>query len=368
MGHRSWHSRLFLFLVGVAVFGVFEARTGERIERLDCDGDSYFNVSVREVTASTLVILHSKGLAQLELRSLSPEWQERFGYDASKDVSERRLQESMLNERIAQTRKPPKPKRSVTTGALLRKFGMAPEIYDEVDFRGRLAELELGTRNQGMRPSCSVFAVLGAMEYMLSDESGQAEKLSEEYLIWAVLKTLGQGRKLNSTQGGGDIGFTLPEVAQAIRAYGVPLREEMPYAVTSSLDRNRNPSPDIVEKARARSKIGFYHVPGREADRQIENMIHALNENVPVVVGVKWPHYKTLLHTALLSGQKPRENYAHAVTLIGYRNETGRLEDTTFIFRNSWGRRWGSGGYGFIRYEYLESNLVSAIFLEVDSD
>jgi len=36
----------------------------------------------------------------------------------------------------------------------------------------------------------------------------------------------------------------------------------------------------------------------------------------------------------------------HAVTLVGYKSATGRIEDAVFIFKNSYGVDWGQGGYG----------------------
>ena len=260
------------------------------------------------------------------------------------------------------------PKREIEraidhSGDLHVKFGSDLELSELVDFRGRLSELKMaGTRNQGKRPSCSVFAVIGAMEYMLSSKSGRAEKLSEEYLIWAVLKVIAPNRELNSIEGGEDVGFTLSEVVQAMRAYGVPLREDMPYATTGGLRRDNEPTQDIIERAKARSGVGFFNIPGRSNSIRIENIVHALNENTPVVIGVKWPHYDTISRTALIGAQKAREDYSHAVTLIGYKCPSGKLEEATFIFRNSWGRNWGSGGYGFLKYDYLEKNLLSSLF------
>ncbi|NJK46179.1 MAG: hypothetical protein HC933_19695 [Pleurocapsa sp. SU_196_0] len=46
---------------------------------------------------------------------------------------------------------------------------------------------------------------------------------------------------------------------------------------------------------------------------------------------------------------------------------SGKKEDLTFVFRNSYGRRWGSGGYGFVQYGYLSQHLSDAL-LFVDAD
>ena len=57
----------------------------------------------------------------------------------------------------------------------------------------------------------------------------------------------------------------------------------------------------------------------------------------------------------------------HAVTLVGYSSSTGRLEDTVFVFKNSWGPNWGQGGYGTVTYGYLNQHLAEAIVLEVQA-
>jgi C1A family cysteine protease len=55
----------------------------------------------------------------------------------------------------------------------------------------------------------------------------------------------------------------------------------------------------------------------------------------------------------------------HAVTVVGYENKTGAIADTVFVFKNSWGIRWGSGGYGYATYAYVLKNLTDAVLLEV---
>jgi hypothetical protein len=55
----------------------------------------------------------------------------------------------------------------------------------------------------------------------------------------------------------------------------------------------------------------------------------------------------------------------HAITIVGY--NTKKTKDgleTEYIFRNSWGKDWGTLGNGFITEEYLIDNISSALTIE----
>ena len=150
-----------------------------------------------------------------------------------------------------------------------------------------------------------------------------------------------------------------------MRSYGVPLQEQMPNTFGKKMAKIQEPTAELVNEAQNRRKVYSYVITGRENAEKIDGIVHALNEEVPVVIGLAWPHYNSLENSPVLRGQKPREGYAHAVTLVGYRCESGRREDLRFIFKNSWGQEWGVAGHGYVAYPYLEKHIHSAIFLDV---
>ena len=66
-----------------------------------------------------------------------------------------------------------------------------------------------------------------------------------------------------------------------------------------------------------------------------------------------------------LGNQAAAPDRGHAVTLVGYKSDSGRIEDAYFIYKNSWGPTWGQGGYGTVTYRYLSNYLHDAVLLEV---
>ena len=355
------------------------AQVGATFEQLEVEGCVYRAVKVLSVSSTTVTIGHSGGIAQLPLRALAPELQQKFGYTPEAEEVESLLREAERKHQEAQTAAKRPAMHAVRAGSDdtpvgrdLSRFG-TPSQLQRVDLRPRFRELELGTKNQGLRPSCAVFAVVCALEFQNAALTGHAEKLSEEYLIWATRRTLGvpagEKRVIEGADGSEDdkrdAGFSLMEVLSALRAYGIPLQKEMPNKFGLGMEKITDPSDEVIASARGRRQIATYSVPGINNGVRIANIMHALNEGVPVVVALRWPHWRTLSHSPVLAEQAPLEGRSHAVTLVGYYSENGEASGLRFIFRNSWGIRWGTGGYGFAEIGYLQRNLLEAIVLEV---
>lgn len=310
-------------------------------------------------------------MASVKLSELTPALQEKFGYDPAAEADVNAAMQAAIKKRQARAAAATaarQPTAVTASGfkALLQRFGTPAELRPEVDFRPRFRELTLFAKDQGRRPSCSVFAVVSALEYLAAEETGRAEKLSEEYLVWATARTIQRLGGPSGQRTGDDLdtGFALTEVVTALRSYGIPPAGAMPNTIGRTNNVTEEPPPGAIAAARARGQVAVHRVPGRDNATQLNNIVHALNAGVPVAIGTAWP----ILHNdraALLNTQPPA--YNHAVTLVGYRCPTGRLEDATFIFKNSWGAAWGANGYGFATYGYLVQHLHAAILLELSA-
>ena len=340
---------------------------GTRLEDLTVGTTTYHQVVVRSVNARTLVITHAGGMASIRLHDLTPEWQARFHYDPTAEARADATPAAPMPKPVARA-----PKKTFSRlDALLRQFGTPAEVRAEVDLRPIFLQLELGVKDQGHRPSCAVFAVVSALEFQHAELVGHVDRFSEEYLSWAVRRTVLRTPAPGAIAAGGDTddaddGFTLSEVVDALRAYGIPLQSAMPNKIGSKISLIEDPPAAVVEEARKQQRVFVHRLPGRDAPTVINNLLQALNAGVPTPVGMAWPNYRSL-RTGYLSGQKPMAGAGHAVTIVGYKCPTGRIEDTVFLFKNSWGPQWGQGGYGTVTYGYLSKYLNDAIVLEVQS-
>jgi Papain family cysteine protease len=348
-------------------------KPGATFESLVVGKNTYLHVKVLSISPHTIMIAHAGGMTSVHLRDLSPEWQARFGFDATAEPPEF----STPTPVAAPVRPAPTPRAALTAAHdianrfvyLGKQFGQPAEIKPEVNLQPLFFQLELSVKNQGRRPSCSVFAIVSALEFQNAQLTGHTQKFSEEYLIWATRKIT--KRTAPSPKPGDefvqenfDEGFSLSEVIEAIHVYGVPLQQSLPNTFGRKMEDIEDPPEAVVDEARTHEKVFAFVLPGHDPATRINNLVQSLNAGIPVTVGIGWPNYRSL-RNGYLSGQTPMKDKAHAVTIVGYKSDTGSIENAYFIFKNSYGATWGQGGYGTISYKYLTNYLYDAVLLEV---
>ncbi len=352
---------------------------GATFETLQAGAITYHHAQVRSINARSMMIVHDGGLSSVRLRDLPPDLRAAFGYDPKADAALDAAQEEAAQKMAKENQAKSAVKKSRGTAQfehLLQSFGQPPEIRPEVDLRPQLLDLALNVKNQGPRPSCAVFAIVSALEFQNAKLTGHADRFSEEYLVWATCKTLNRAPRIlpesdpNASDGenaenpeAADEGFALSDVVTALRTYGIPLQASLPYSFAKA-GATIDPPAKVIEEAQNHRRVSIIPLPGRDQDTRLANLIQALDAETPVAVGMLWPAWRTL-RTGYLSGQKPLAGPGHAVAIVGYENKTGAIADTVFIFKNSWGVKWGAGGYGYATYAYLSHNLEDAVLLEI---
>lgn len=365
-----------------------------RFARLEAAGQVYENVVVRQVTPRSILIQHQGGLSSVRLEDLDPRWQAFFNYQpAQAEAYEERLErEQLAAQRRREAQRKAVQEQASGEGAtnerwqaFLASLNTEPEIRPSVDFSREVRDYpaedgEWIVKSQGRRPSCAVFAFTSALELEYARAHGSFRRFSESYLIWATRELLGLNlpedpaytfnlpdavpdtETDNPTQDA-DAGFPLDAVVAAASQYGALPESQMAYRRGQEFEDIEKPEDELIEEAREGLRLRLLKIPGEGAQR-VDNLIRAMNAGIPVMIGLEWPHFRGTPH-GVIHRQTPREEYSHAVTLFGYRSERGSRSDLRFYLKNSWGRHWGTNGYGWVSYEFLEKNLHTAIALEV---
>jgi hypothetical protein len=365
---------LAVFTLAFALAIPVSAEAPKEFAELRIKETTYHNVRVISRNPASITVRHAGGIAQIQFKDMAPELQAQFGV-VQEDVAEFEAQLRRQAEEAAARQAREREERAAASASktavaviesIAQSFATEPEIRS-VDMRPRLRELELYVKNQGRAPSCAVYAVVSAMELQNFETTGRPEKLSEEYLVWATHQVAGaRARVVLDEDGAGvidDAGFALVEVFQALGRYGVPTGEAMDRHLPERSGAINMP-PELVQEALLRRGVVAYGVPGRDQAEVARNIVHVLNHGRPVIIALRWPH-QNATQGSLLSSQEPIAGYAHAVTIVGYSSETGRPENLRFIFKNSWGPKWGAFGYGFADMNYMSKHLLGAAFMDI---
>ena len=207
-------------------------------------------------------------------------------------------------------------------------------LPENVDLRHLLRPV----RDQGQRGTCLAFAVTAAHE-AAREVGAPCEPLCVEMLHWA-------SRQLKSLQFG--------TAAAALSQTGQPPEAAWPYdefrddtlASYAPPSAARNPG-DRLKATLVRTTTDVLTVKGH------------LHAQQPVLLELRLCygfHWSTNGTIPLPAPQELLPS-RHAVLAVGYDDSQGA---GAFLIRNSWGAKWGDGGYGRLPYGYLALPGASA--------
>ena len=129
------------------------------------------------------------------------------------------------------------------------------------------------------------------------------------------------------------------------------------------------PSPAALADARQQSNrwqthwIKRWDLKRPLDEAQIRAIKEALAHGHPVACGLRWP--KVLKGPELIEVPPPGAvEDGHSIALVGY-TDGAKDNGGAFIFRNSWGPKWGNGGYGTLSYAYVRAYANNVLWLEL---
>ena len=238
--------------------------------------------------------------------------------------------------------------------AMLSKVGVAKRaktsLPDSVDLKEWCSPIE----DQGELGSCTAQAGVGLVEYFERRAFGRHIDGSRLFLYKATRNML------HST---GDTGAFLRTTMGAMTLFGVPPEEFWPYDLANF---DKEPPAFCYAFAQNYQTISYYRLdpPGTSKEALLKQSKTNLAGGLPSMFG--FTVYSSISQ-ATTTGKIPYptsgENIlgGHAVVAVGY-DDTMKIKNTNpgetettgaMLIRNSWGTDWGSGGYGWLPYEYI---------------
>jgi hypothetical protein len=192
-------------------------------------------------------------------------------------------------------------------------------------------------RDSGNEGSVVGHALATALDYLILKATGETVRTSARHIYY--LARLEGGLAVEA-----DTGALIKDGIKSLTNTG---------AVEESVWRYRagefgKSPPAGVESARK------HKIAEPEPVTSLDDLRRALSSGRAVVAGISMFHSSTadqVIKTGVLRLPGAKDNVigGHAVCVVGYDDDQRRLK-----FVNSWGKSWGSHGFGFIPYEYFE--------------
>lgn len=198
------------------------------------------------------------------------------------------------------------------------------------DLRSDAERWNLPRRDQGARGTCSVFAMLGAVEWAVGRADGKTEHLSVDFANWA--KNSG---RLDQYDGG-----KFSDIWAGIQHYGLCRESLMPYR--NAFDPNVSPSAEALaeaQKFRERT-MTFHWIKEWNPQTGLTNVqiccIRRIIANGwPVCVGLRWPKHPEWKDNVLQMAEPDAIFDGHSVLFVGYQDDENAPGGGYFIYRNT---------------------------------
>lgn len=213
--------------------------------------------------------------------------------------------------------------------------------------------------NQGQLGSCTQNAAAGLVEYFERKVYGRYINHSRLFGYWTTRKLMGLT---------GDSGASLRDTMKAMALFGLPPENHWRYVPA---DFDKEPTAFVYALAQNFQAAEYYRLdtPGTSPADLLMRIKANLSAGLPSMFG--FSVYSSIEQANTTGGDIPfpafsdRLEGGHAICVAGF-DDTREIRNTidgsltigAFLIRNSWGIGWGTRGYGWLPYKYVESGLA----------
>jgi C1A family cysteine protease len=228
----------------------------------------------------------------------------------------------------------------------------------QYDLRNKFNDYGINIKDQKKRNTCSIFAIVGLLEYEFARSKGQNLDLSEEFLNWS-----------SNIVGNNNLdGSFFYDAITALSEYGICEEKYMKY--NDKYDKNIVPSLNATEDASTRKEYTIFWIKkwniytGFNND-QLNLIINMIKDEHPVAVGIRWPKKEQYINHILYIPQKEDVFDGHSILLVGFSYDDKSPGGGYFIFKNSAGVGYRDKGYGKIPFEYFSKYGNDAVAISI---
>ena len=238
----------------------------------------------------------------------------------------------------------PEPSHLVATIPLMLRF--RDYLPEEVDLSARFPT----PGDQGQQSSCTAWATGYAMRSYYEGKrrnwnfSSPGQIISPAYIY----------NRLHGFHGNCDTGTPISDALDLLKSAGAPTLSEYPYVEN---DCSRPANPEQVRSGSEFRISGWSAVDSKKPD----DAKGQLSRGNPVVFGMDVSdQFENLTGPEIYDDTTSPRTGGHAMVLVGYSERR-----QAFKVMNSWGTRWGDGGFGWVSYRAVKQLSQLMFVMEV---